>query len=206
MKKVDNKNLKSLVNFIYEVGILNRTPRSGFWLLGSGDQSVAEHLLRVIFIGYTLSYLVPKVDKNRVILQCLIHDLGEGRTSDLNYAHQKYGRLAETQAIEDIAKSLPFGEEIKNVYQEFNEKKSLEAKLAKDADQLEWITTLREEETKGNIKAHAWIMIAYKRLKTPEAKKLGKLLIKTHPDDWWFDEKDKWYISRNPKLRRWKNR
>lgn len=200
----ENNDSKSVVNFIYEIGILSRTPRSGLWFLGSGKQSVAEHILRATLIAYTLSRLIPKVDKNKVIFLCLAHDLGEGRTSDLNYVHQKYGRLAEARAIEDIAKSLPFGQEIRRAFKEFEENKTLEAKIAKDADQLEWIATLREQTLKGNTKAAAWARIALQRLKTPAAKKLGKLLARTNPDSWWFDETDKWFVTRHPKLRRWK--
>ncbi len=201
-----NGQMKSIVNFIYEAGILSRTPRSGLWFLGTGTQSVAEHLLRTAYIGYCLCHLVPRAKKERVVLMCLFHDLGEGRTSDLNYVHQKYGRLAEAQAISDISRNVPFGPEIKKLYIESTEKQTLEAKLVKDADQLEWLATMREEETKGNTKARAWAKIAWKRLKTPAGKKLGKLLLMTHPDAWWFDAKDKWFVDRSPKLRRWKKK
>ncbi len=198
------KDIHQVANFIYESGILSKTPRSGLWFLGTGSQSVAEHTLRTVFIGYALSYLTPKSDKNKVVLMCLLHDLGEGRTSDLNYVHQKYGRLAEAQAIADISKSVPFGKEIKRFYDQAEAKQTLEAKLTKDADQLEWIATLREEEVKGNTKAKAWLKSAYRRLKMPIAKKIGKALLTTHPDQWWFSEKDKWFIDRKVKYRRWK--
>lgn len=186
-----DKQIKSIVNFIYESGILSKTPRSGLWFLGTGDQSVAEHTLRSTLIGYALSFLTPKANREKVVLMCLLHDLGEARTSDLNYVHQRYGKLAETRAIDDLAKSVPFGNEIKDVYKEMKEKKTLEAQLVKDADTLEWIALLREEEVKGNSKARSWANIAYKRLKTVPARKIGKLLLSTHPDDWWFDPKDK---------------
>lgn len=199
-----DKNTKQITNFIYETGILSKTPRSGLWFLGTGKQSVAEHLLRVAFIGYSLSFLMPKSDKNKVILMCLLHDFGEGRTSDLNYVHQKYGRLAEAEAVSDVAKNVPFGKEIKRLYDEVEAKATIEAKIAKDADRLEWIATLREEEVKGNLKAKAWLKSAYKRLKTPAAKKIGKGLLKIHPDKWWFSEKDKWFIDRKREHKKWK--
>ncbi|MBI3458827.1 HD domain-containing protein [Candidatus Azambacteria bacterium] len=195
---------KKITNFIYEVGILSKTPRSGLWFLGTGKQSVAEHLLRTAYLGYVLSYLSPQVDRFKIILMCLFHDLGEGRTSDLNYIHQKYGRLAEATAINDIASSVPFGKEIKDLYEESKLKQSLEAKLVKEADNLEWLATLREEEVKGNIKAQKWAAIAYKRLKTPMGKKLGKLFLTVNPDAWWFDEKDEWFVDRDLKLKPWK--
>ncbi len=201
-----SKDLKTLANFIYETGILTKTPRSGLWFLGTGKQSVAEHLFRTTMIGYVLAHLVPKANKERLLFLCLMHDLGEGRTSDLNYVHQKYGRLAESQAVSDLAKTLPFGKEIENAYKEEQARLTLEAKLAKDADNLEWMTTMREEAIKGNSKAEIWAKLAYRRLKTKEAQKLGKAILESHPDDWWFDEKDTWYVNRPQSSKRWRTR
>src|SRR3990167_10165805 len=153
MPKDNKKNIyDQIANFVYETGIHSKTPRSGFWFVGSGDQSVAEHLFHTAMIGYTLSYLEPKADKNKVILMALVHDIGEGRVSDHNYVHQRYGRLAEAVAVADIARSVPFGKEILKLFEEEQKKKTLEAKLVKDADTLEWMVTLRGEEVKGNVK------------------------------------------------------
>jgi putative hydrolase of HD superfamily len=192
--------LQSIAHFIYEAGILTKTPRSGMWFLGTGSQSVAEHLLRTAYIGYALCYLVPEADKAKVVLMSIFHDFGEGRTSDLNYVHQRYGRLAEDEAIRDISMGIPFGKEIAQLYKEEHEKKTPDAKLVKDADTLEWLATLREEELRGNSKAKAWARIAYDRLKTEPGKAVGKYLLSTHSDAWWFDENDKWFVSRDPKL------
>jgi len=203
--KASAKNLAEIANFVYEVGNLSKTPRSGLWLLGTGHQSVAEHSLRCAFIGYSLCYLTPKVDLNKVVMLCLFHDLGESRTSDLNYLHQRYGRLAESRAIDELSHILPFGKEVKQIYDEVEAKanRTLEAKVAKDADNLEWLATMREEETKGNIKARTWAKITAKRMKTPAGKALAKVLLNTHPDKWWFNAKDAWWVDRTlPKKKR----
>jgi putative hydrolases of HD superfamily len=197
-----SKDILQAANFVYEMGIHKQTPRSGFWFLGSGNQSVAEHLFRTALIAYALAHMTPKIDKSKVLLMALTHDLGEGRTGDLNYIHQRYGRLDEKQAIEDMGRNLPFGAEILELYIEEQARITPESKLVKDADQLEWIASLREEEAKGNIKSKAWIKSAIKRLKTPAGKKVGEMLLKTHPDAWWFDQGDKWFEGRNEKDRK----
>ncbi len=200
-----NKNIhKQITDFIYETGIHSKTPRSGLWFLGSGEQSVAEHLFHTAMIAYALAHLEPKADKSKVVLMALVHDIGEGRVSDHNYVNQRYGRLAEAEAVTDIAKSVPFGGEILKLFKEEQERKTLEAKIVKDADTLEWLTTLRTEEAKGNVKARAWVKNANQRLKTAAGKKLGKLLMKTDPDSWWLDVKDPWFVDRNEKDRKWK--
>lgn len=202
-KKSANKYTQT-VDFIYETAIHSKTPRSGLWFLGSGEQSVAEHLFHTAMIAYALASLEPKADKKKAVLMALFHDIGEGRTSDHNYVHQRYGRLAEGDAVADISKSIPFGAEILSLFKEEQERKTLEAQIVKDADQLEWISTLRAEEAKGNTKAKGWIKIALKRLKTSSGKKLGALMVKTHPDSWWFNAGDSWFVDRNKKDQKWK--
>lgn len=198
MKKQD---YKPIVNFLYEVGILAKTPRSGFHFLGSGDQSVAEHLNRTVYIGYTLATLEGDVDVGEVIKICLFHDLGEARTSDLNYVHQKYANADEYKAIEDLANTLPFGDDLKKMVKDLKEQKRKEAVLAKDADRLEWILSLKEQVDVGNQRAKTWIPSAVKRLKTKTAKELASIILKTPSDDWWFNNKtDEWWVTRNKEL------
>jgi putative hydrolase of HD superfamily len=205
MARKDPKNkYKQIANFVYETGIHSKTPRSGFWFLGSGNQSVAEHLFHTAMITYALASITKGADVKKAVLMALMHDIGEGRTSDHNYVHQRYGRLSEVNAVSDIADSVPFGAEIKDLFEEEQARLTVEAKVVKDADQLEWISTLRGEEIKGNSKAKGWIKSALKRLKTKEAKDLAKILVTTHPDDWWYDNKDKWFINREQKFKKWK--
>jgi hypothetical protein len=61
------------------------------------------------------------------------------------------------------------------------------------------LATIREEEIKRNSKAKVWAKITYKRLKTVAGKAVGKMLLTTHPDAWWFNAKDQWFVDRKPK-------
>ena len=205
-KDKNNKEYNQIANFVYETDMHSKTPRSGLWPLGSGSQSVAEHLFHTAMIAYALAYLEPKADKSKMVLMALFHDIGEGRTSDLNYIHQRYGRLAEIEAVTDMSKGVPFGKEILKLFQEEQAKQTLEAKLVKDADNLEWIVTLRGEEVKGNKKATKWIKQAVKRLKTIPGKKLGKILLKIDPDFWWFNVNNEWFVNREQKYKKWENK
>jgi len=211
MKKSIRKRSRSrtdivqVARFVYETGIHRHTPRSGFWFLGSGEQSIAEHLFRAAFIAYALAHLAKEKDPHRAVLMALAHDLGEGRTGDLNYVHQRYGRLSERRAIEDLSKTVPFGKELLDLYTEEQARSTKMAKLVKDADNLEWIASLREEETKGNVKAAQWASDALRRLKTKEGKQVGKALFAMHPDDWWHDPTDPWFVGRNEKDRKWRS-
>lgn len=194
---------RNIVNFLYEVGILAKTPRSGFHFLGSGHQSVAEHVNRVAYIGYTLAKLDGGVDVAKVLSMCLFHDIGETRVSDLNYVHQKYVTRQEHKAHEDLAATLPFGDDMLATVKEYEKRESIEAILAKDADNLEWILALKEQVDIGNERAKEWIVSAVARLKTDIAKKLAKEIVKTDSNCWWFGNntgnrgKDSWWIHRD---------
>jgi putative hydrolase of HD superfamily len=195
-----SKDNRSIVNFLFEVGILAKTPRSGFYFLGSGSQSVAEHINRVVYFGYVLAMLDDSVDTAKVMKMCLLHDLAEARTSDLNYVHQKYTTSDEFTAIKDLAKTLPFGDDILETLAEFKAKKSKEALLAKDADQLEFLMSLKEQADIGNTRALTWIPPSVKRLKTKAAKELAEKIITTDSDDWWYADKDSdWWVKRSGK-------
>lgn len=191
------KGLGDVANFIYETGILAKTPRSGFHFLGTGSQSVSEHVSRVMFIGYSLASMEKEVDMLKVLKMCLFHDLAESRVSDLNYIHQKYVQREEHKATEDLTSTLPFGEDIKEVLREYHDRKSKEAILVKDADNIEWIISLKEQFDNGNLKAMEWIRSAMKRLKLDTSKKLAEEAVKTSSDSWWFGDKEsEWWVNR----------
>jgi len=196
MKETSNP----IVDFLFETGILSKTPRSGFHFLGSGQQSVAEHINRVVFIGYTLASLETDVDMQKVLKMCLLHDLAEGRVSDLNYVHQKYTERHEHQAIADLTAKLPFGADMRLTVEEYEARQTKESIIAKDADNLEWILSLKEQLDIGNDRADAWIKSAVKRLKTKAAQQLAEGIMRTSSDHWWFaDQDDDWWVNRSKK-------
>jgi putative hydrolase of HD superfamily len=186
--------MKNIANFLFEAGMLKRTPRSGFQFLGSGAESVAEHIFRTTYIGYTLGSMVPGINVDRLIKMCLFHDLPEARTGDLNYVNKKYVDADEKKAVEDLAKTLPFGQEISALVLEFIEGKTEEAKLARDADQIEMILALKEYKDLGNKYADEWLEFSLKRLVTDTARDLAKTILETDSSLWWFSDKGDWWI------------
>jgi putative hydrolase of HD superfamily len=187
--------MKNIANFLYEAGMLKRTPRSGFQFLGTGAESVAEHIFRATYIGYALGRLAKSVDVDRMIKMCLFHDLPEARTGDLNYVNKKYVEANEKKAVEDLAQTLPFGGEIRELVLEFIEGKTDEAKLARDADQLEMILALKEYKDLGNTYADEWLEFSLKRLQTDTARELAKTILETDSSLWWFSDKSDWWVT-----------
>ncbi len=187
--------MKNLANFFFEVGMLKRTPRTGFQFLGSGTESVAEHSFRTAMIGYTLAMMDGEVDVGRVLQLCLFHDVPEARTGDPNYVNKKYVKVDEMQAVEDLARTLPFGDEYRDTMSEFIASESREAQLSHDADQLEMILALKEYKDLGNRYADEWYPFAVRRLKTDLARRLAETIWSTDSTRWWFDEDDEWWVK-----------
>lgn len=187
--------MKNIANFLFEAGMLKRTPRSGFQFLGTGAESVAEHIFRTSYIGYALGKLTNTVNIDRLIKMCLFHDLPEARTGDLNYVNKKYVDAHEKKAVEDLARTLHFGGEIQELILEFIEGKTEEAKLARDADQLEMILALKEYKDVGNSYADEWLEFSLKRLQTDTARELAKVILETDSSLWWFSDKGDWWVS-----------
>jgi putative hydrolase of HD superfamily len=180
--------METLVNLLFEVGMLKRTPRTGYQFLGTGKESVAEHSFRTAVIGYLLSRQEEGTDPFKTTLLCLFHDLHEARTGDHNYVNKRYVQVEEEAAVRDLGRDLPVGAELLELLQEFNAGESPEAMLSRDADQLDLILSLKEQQDLGNRYAKDWIEYAVKRLRTEGAKGLARKILETDSTDWWFEK------------------
>jgi putative hydrolase of HD superfamily len=183
-----------IANFLFEMGMLKRTPRTGWQFLGSGEESVAEHLFRATMIAYVLARLSGQVDADRVVRMALFHDLSESRTGDLNYMNQKYVQADEARATRDMVQGLPFGEEIEALAAEFRAQATAEAVLVKDADNLEMLLQLKEHQDVGNRNAEEWIPFTLRRLKTDAARDLALRILEGDSSAWWFDKDSEWWV------------
>ncbi|TYB37000.1 MAG: HD domain-containing protein [Flexistipes sinusarabici] len=187
----NNNDLGGIVNFFFETGIFEKIPRSGNAFLGSEQQLLSSHIFRTTVIGFSLAH-IASADVSKVTFMCLFHDIEESRTGDLNYLQQRYVDSDDRKALEDITDSLPFGESIKSLIDEYEAQESFEAKLAKDADTLELILHIKETLDKGNEQATNWLKFAEKRLKTIAAKDILKNIKITKYYHWWYNLSNEW--------------
>ncbi len=128
----------------------------------------------------------------------MFHDISEARISDLNYVHQKYTEKFEDKAHKDLIDSLPFGNKIEELLNEYYERKTIESRIAKDCDNLELLLSLKEQIDIGNERAKSWMKPLFGRLLTEEAKELANKIIETESDRWWYGNKDdNWWVNRN---------
>ena len=191
--------MESIADFLFETGMLAKTPRSGYQFLGSGRETVAEHILRTIYVGYTLCKINSSLDELRVLKMCALHDLPEARTGDMNYVNKKYVQVDEAKAVRELTETVFFGDDIKQAIEEFNARQTPESLAARDADQIALILQLKEYGDLGNKYSEEWIKYAMQRLATEEGRKLAGRIIQTDSSHWWFKEKGDWWINGNSK-------
>jgi putative hydrolases of HD superfamily len=189
--------LKRLADFFFEVGMLRKTPRTGYQFLGTGAENVAEHSFRTAVIGYVLARRTG-ADPAKTALLCLFHDLHEARTGDFNYVNRLYNKCDRTLALEHATAGTGLAEDILPLWEELEAVGTPEALLAQDADQLDLILNLKEQQDLGNTYAKKWLDCALKRLRTDEAIQLANTIAETDHSDWWFLGPDEsWWSRRN---------
>jgi putative hydrolase of HD superfamily len=179
--------MKNVANLLFEIRMLKSIPRSGYGFLGNGKESVAEHSFIAATIGFALAQLEESLDTQRLISMCLLHDLAEARIGDLNYVQKQYVRADEVKAIKDATAGLPFAGRIRELVEEFNRGESLEAKLARDADQIAFVLDLKALNDSGYARAEKWLDYVMKRLQTDTGRKLAETILDTHSDEWWLN-------------------
>lgn len=189
--------VKKLTAFFFEVGNLRKILRAHQQVLLSQDLSdnIASHSFRVALIGYFLAKEL-KADANKVIKMCLLHDLEETRSGDQNWVHKRYLKVFEKEIRKEQLKDLPNSKELLKLSQEYQARKTLEAKIAKDADLLDEVFLLKEYQHQGNKEATDWLKGSHKKgvyqenqqvkqMFTKLAKQIAKEAIKSKPTLWW---------------------
>jgi len=198
MSRLDSRSrMTRLADFLFECGMLRKTPRSGYQFLGSGKENVAEHSFRTAVIGFVLAQMAG-ANKERTAMMCLFHDLHEARTGDFNYVNKLYNSSSGTQALEDSLSGTGLEGDVLPLWTELEETATPEAMLAHDADQLDLMLNLKEEADLGNRYADKWLAAAKLRLRTPEGQELGRVILETDHTDWWFLGPDQaWWERKN---------
>jgi putative hydrolase of HD superfamily len=179
-------NLKTIVNFLYEVGTAKNIVRSHHQVINWSNDTIASHSFRVAIIGLILAEM-EKADQDKVVKMCLLHDLAELRTGDANFVNKFYRVESEEKAIYDQWKEIVGGKKIIFLLKEYNKKKSKEAIIAKDADILDQIFLQKEYLSHRPYDFKKWHTNHEKKLKTKSGLKIARLVLKTEIMDWVYE-------------------
>lgn len=180
--------MKKDIDFLFEIGSLRQVPRAWQQVLTGKVQNIAEHIFRMTMIAWIIA-IAEKADTEKVIKMCLIHDIAESRTGDIAFMHREYVVRHEDLASEHIFKDTGLQNESAKLLKEYEERISLEAKIVKDADNLDVDLELKELSKIGDSSAIGMQKnhrptIRAKKLYTKTAKKMWDEIQKTNPNAW----------------------
>ena len=112
-------------------------------------ESVAEHSWRLTLMACFLKDEFPEADLDRVIRMCIFHDIGEIFTGDSPaFEKKEEHERVEEERIQAWISSLPapYEEEIRALFLEMEEQKTLEAKIYKALDRMEAVIQHNESD------------------------------------------------------------
>ena len=146
---------------LIELQRLKRLERTGWTLRGlpNGTESVASHSFGVCVTAMLLADEVRsrglEVDCERVLRMAVLHDWAETRVGDMprtatGYFGADARKSAETLAFADIVNGVGSTEsEYRALYQDYEERGSLEARLVKAADIIDLLVQAYALERSG---------------------------------------------------------
>ena len=154
-----DERLQKQLDFILEIdkekNIFRQTHLSGH----GRNENDAEHAWHMAIMAYLLQeYSNEKIDVARVMLMCLIHDVVEIDAGD-TYAYDAEGlktqKAREEAAKERLYSMLPEDQkaDLVTIFDEFEEKKTPEAKFARALDNLQPLI-LNNSNDGGDWKNH----------------------------------------------------
>ncbi|MDD5146077.1 MAG: HD domain-containing protein [Candidatus Pacebacteria bacterium] len=180
------KKIEKIVNFFFEVGTAKNLLRNHHQVLKQSNDTIASHSFRTAIIGLVLADM-EKANKEKVVQMCLLHDVAELRTGDANFINKFYRVENEENAIKEQWDDIPGGKELVRLLSEYNARKTQEAIIAKEADNLDQIFLQREYFSENSYDLKKWHGHIAKNLKTASGRKIAGLAMKTNPLKWLYD-------------------
>lgn len=137
------ENIARYISFIQEAEKLKSILRTA-WSSSGREESTAEHSWRLALLAGMVLKEYPQLDGQKVLMMCLIHDMGEIYDGDISAAllpdaGEKF--QMEFDAVQQVFGLLPEEQrdEMMALWQEYNDDSSPEAHLVKALDKAETI-------------------------------------------------------------------
>ena len=130
---------RELLNALAVAERLKDTTRHCYTSKGR-HESVAEHSWMMTLMAFFMKDEFPEADMDKIIRMCIIHDLGECFTGDIpTFLKTEEHENTEENLLNEWVESLPepARNEMKDLYQEMEERQTIEAKIYKAIDSLE---------------------------------------------------------------------
>ncbi len=154
--------------------------------------NVAEHHFRVFWIAMVIASNEQSdknpIDTGKIAKLCLMHDITESRTGEVDYISRQYVDRKEELAIKDMLNGTSVEKEFFELWEEYEVRESIESRIAKDADNLDVDFELREQAARGSQLEDKWkdnrAFVAKERLFTKSAQAMFDELMQSDPHEW----------------------
>lgn len=175
------------LDLLFEIGSLANVVRGWRQHLGMDCASVLEHTTRVAWLALIIARREGGCDEGKVLKMALLHDLAETRTSDHSYVQKVYVSADEKMATDDTLAGTAVAD-LADTLAEFEAQQTLEAKVVKDADNLDIDVELRELAERGSQLPAKWVanrrLVRDTKLHTETARKLWDAAQTADPAAW----------------------
>jgi|SRR3989344_1349271 len=143
------QDLKKLVDFFIEIESLKKTYRYSTCPEHVRDSS-ADHSWKLAFMAFVLDEEIKGINPYHAVQICLVHDLAEYLVGDIDSYRIVLGEISQEQKYqmeEEAMKTIrdnvsTLGQKIYDLWIEFEESKTPEAKYAKALDKIEALVHL----------------------------------------------------------------
>lgn len=174
--------MEDLIEFLHKIGRLKKTKRLG-WVHYKvpNPESVAEHTFRTAVLALVISEKLG-FDKNKCVKMALIHDLAESLVGDLTPwegvgEEEKHER--EKKAMRELTEKLD-NEEILELWNEYEERNTPEAKFVWELDRVEMLLQAYEyEKEHKDVSLEEFWKSWFDKVENPELKKILEILKET---------------------------
>ncbi|ETN42898.1 uncharacterized protein HMPREF1541_02056 [Cyphellophora europaea CBS 101466] len=191
------ENSSSPIAFFHYLERLKVEKREGWKRFGIlRGESIADHMYRMSFITMLAPPpLAARLDIPRCMKMALVHDMAEGLVGDLTPVDgvpkvEKNRREAET--MDWVSQSLlgkvyggAAGQDLRAVWQEYEDSETLESKFVHDVDKIELLLQMVEYEraydcTK-DLSEFSWVE---RKIVLPEMQTLAREIVKERSELW----------------------
>jgi putative hydrolase of HD superfamily len=143
----------SAVQFLSLCQRLKTTKRTGWVNHGVKEsESIADHMYRMAVMAI-IATDIPGINRDRCVKMAVVHDIAEAIVGDITPSDgvsKEEKNRRESAAMDEMCQLLGGGiqaEEMKELWMEYENNSSAEAKLVKDFDKVEMILQALEYET-----------------------------------------------------------
>lgn len=186
------------LELLFEIGSLRHTQRGWRQHLATDVATDPEHTVRVIWLALLIARREGRGNEETIMKMALAHDIAETRVSDHSYVQKVYVQADEDRATQDMFTGTRL-EGFIPIIEAYERRDTIEAKIVKDADNLDIDLELKELEEKGHQLPLKWRelrrMIREEKLYTESAKQIWDE-IQTADVSSWHITMNKWL--RNP--------